>query len=33
MKESLIQFIWQYQYFNSRDLLTTAGEAVLVLSP
>jgi len=33
MKESLLQFIWQYQYFNSRDLRTTAGEAVQVLSP
>lgn len=33
MKESLLQLIWQYQYFNSRDLRTTAGEIVEVLSP
>jgi hypothetical protein len=33
MKESLLQFIWQYQYFNSRDLRTTTGEAVQVLAP
>src|SRR5882757_4349907 len=33
MKESLLQFIWQYQYFNSRDLRVTTGETVQVLSP
>lgn len=33
MKESLLQLIWQDQYFNSRDLRTTTGEAVQVLSP
>jgi hypothetical protein len=33
MKESLLQYIWQYQYFNSRDLRVTTGEKVQVLSP
>ncbi|MDO6434488.1 DUF2851 family protein [Flavitalea sp. BT771] len=33
MKEALLQYIWQYQYFNSRDLRVTTGEKVQVLSP
>ena len=33
MKESLLQYIWQYQYFNAGDLRTTTGEVVQVLSP
>ncbi|MBN9384870.1 MAG: DUF2851 family protein [Chitinophagaceae bacterium] len=33
MKESLLQWIWQHQYFNTRDLRTTTGEEVQVLSP
>ncbi len=33
MKESLLQYIWQYQYFNSRDLRVSTGEVVQVLSP
>ena len=31
MTERLLQFIWQFQYFNKTDLVTTAGEAVQVL--
>ena len=33
MKESLLQYIWQYQYFNAGDLRTTTGEVVQVFSP
>jgi len=33
MKESLLQYIWQYQYFNTRDLRVTTGEKMQVLSP
>jgi hypothetical protein len=33
MKESLLQWIWQYQYFSSRDLQTTRGESLQILSP
>jgi hypothetical protein len=32
MKESLLQYIWQHQYFNSRDLRATTGESVQILS-
>ena len=31
MTERLLQFIWQFQYFNKNELLTTAGEMVQVL--
>jgi hypothetical protein len=31
MTERLLQFIWQFQYFNSNELTTTAGEPVQVL--
>jgi len=30
MTERLLQFIWQFQYFNRNDLATTAGEAVQI---
>lgn len=33
MKESLLQYIWQCQYFNAGDLRTTTGDVVQVLSP
>jgi hypothetical protein len=33
MKESLLQWIWQYRYFNSHDLQTASGEALQVLHP
>ena len=31
MTERLLQFIWQFQYFNKSELATTAGETVQVL--
>ncbi len=31
MDERLLQFIWQFQYYNRNNLLTTAGEQLLVL--
>lgn len=31
MTERLLQYIWQYQYFNTRNLLTTAGESLQIL--
>lgn len=31
MKEDFLQFVWQYQYFDAHDLLTTEGEAVQIL--
>lgn len=33
MPESFLYFLWQYQYFNSLSLTTTAGEPVQVLHP
>jgi hypothetical protein len=33
MTERLLQFIWQFQYFNKTELTTTAGELVTVLFP
>jgi hypothetical protein len=33
MTERLLQFIWQFQYFNKGDLATTAGEELQVISP
>jgi|SRR6218665_226715 len=33
MTERLLQFIWQFQYFNRTDLLTADGERVSVFSP
>jgi hypothetical protein len=31
MTERLLQFIWQFQYFNRNELLTTAGEKVQII--
>lgn len=31
MKEEFLQFIWQYQYFDTQSLLTTEGKPVLIL--
>ena len=31
MTERLLQYIWQFQYFNSRNLLTTSGESLQVI--
>ncbi len=33
MNERLLQFIWQFQYFNKQELTTTAGESIHVLKP
>ncbi|MEX6687726.1 DUF2851 family protein [Danxiaibacter flavus] len=33
MTERLLQFIWQFQYFNRKSLLTTNNECLLVLVP
>ncbi len=31
MKEDLIQYIWQFQYFNNKELETTSGETISIL--
>ncbi|MDE1191233.1 MAG: DUF2851 family protein [Arachidicoccus sp.] len=31
MQENLLQFIWQFRYFNARDLSTTDGEQLIIL--
>ncbi len=33
LRERLLQFIWQFQYFNKISLHTTAGEALQLLQP
>lgn len=33
MTEKLLQFIWQFQYFNKNQLQTTEGEDILLLQP
>ncbi len=33
MNEQLLQFIWQFQYFNRSDLQTTQGEEVYIITP
>ncbi len=33
MTERLLQYIWQFQYFNREELRTTAGEELLILDP
>jgi hypothetical protein len=33
MTEKLLQFLWQFQYFNRSHLLTTGGESLQVLHP
>jgi hypothetical protein len=33
MTERLLQFIWQYQYFNKRHLQTTEGESLQIIQP
>jgi hypothetical protein len=33
MEERLLQFIWEYQYFNQRELATEEGESVRIMSP
>ena len=31
MKENLLQYIWQFQYFNKDELNTTGGEALQII--
>ena len=33
MTERLLQYIWQFQYFNRASLQTTEGEAVEIILP
>lgn len=33
MTERLLQFIWQFQYFNKSELLTSAGESLQIIFP
>jgi hypothetical protein len=33
MTERLLQFIWQFQYFNKTELATTAGENIQIIFP
>ncbi len=33
MTERLLQFIWQFQYFNKSELATTAGESLQIIFP
>jgi len=33
MNESFLHFVWQFQYFDKRDLCCTTGEAVTVFEP
>lgn len=32
VSEKLLQFIWQFQYFNAKDLKTTTGEPIVVIN-
>ncbi|MEO6452891.1 MAG: DUF2851 family protein, partial [Ginsengibacter sp.] len=33
MKERLLQYIWQFQYFNKGSLTTVNGESLQIISP
>jgi hypothetical protein len=33
MNERLLQFIWQFQYFNKNELQTDAGEKLIIIHP
>ena len=33
MTEKLLQFIWQFQYFNRDSLSTTSGQSLAIISP
>jgi hypothetical protein len=33
MQEDLLQYIWQFQYFNSTRLLTSSGEIIQIIHP
>jgi len=32
MKEDLLQYIWQFQYFNNSELLTSSGDTIQVIN-
>ncbi len=33
MTERLLQFIWQFQYFNKSELTTVSGESIQIIYP
>src|SRR5688500_481737 len=33
MNESFLHYIWQFQYFDKKDLCTSTGERITVLNP
>src|ERR1044071_8790162 len=33
MQEDLLQYIWQFQYFNKTGLLTSSEEAIQIIHP
>jgi hypothetical protein len=33
MNERLLQFIWQFQYFNRTDLTTSSGDSLTIIHP
>ena len=33
MKENLLQYIWQFQYFNKAELCTPAGDSIQIIHP
>ena len=33
MTERLLQYIWQFQYYNKNELTTTAGEELVIIHP
>lgn len=33
MNEQLLQYIWQFQYFNKSELQTTDGEVLEIIQP
>jgi len=32
MKEDLLQYFWQFQYFNNSELLTTSGDVIQIIN-
>jgi len=33
LTESFLHYLWQFQYFNKKELVTTSGEAITILNP
>ena len=33
MNESFLHYIWQFQYFDKKELRTSAGEDITILNP